>query len=135
VTGDQEPAHLFVYGTLMRGSRSPYAQLLRVRARYIGEGSAAGRLYSLGPFPGAVFEEAGQGRVHGEVFRLNGPKLLQALDTYEGCDGQGTKTGNFQRTTVNVALAKGGVLPAWTYVFTGPVNGRPLIASGRFVLR
>ncbi len=129
------PRHLFVYGTLMRGSRSPYAQLLRMRAKFVGEASAAGRLYHLGRFPGAVFGEGWPTRVHGEVFRLHGTALLDALDAYEGCGGQGTEPGLFRRDRVEVRLARGGTLWAWAYPFAGPVSGRPFIASGRFPLR
>ncbi len=52
---EADPRHLFVYGTLMRASRSPYAQLLRARAQFVGEGWTPGRLYHLGRYPGAVF--------------------------------------------------------------------------------
>jgi gamma-glutamylcyclotransferase (GGCT)/AIG2-like uncharacterized protein YtfP len=135
VTADKAPAHLFVYGTLMRKSRSPYAQLLRTRALYIGEASAPGRLYHLGGFPGAVFDEGSSTRVYGEVFQLRGPAVLVSLDAYEGCDAQGSKTGNFRREIINAALLRGGTLAAWSYSFTGPVNGRPLIATGRYRLR
>jgi gamma-glutamylcyclotransferase (GGCT)/AIG2-like uncharacterized protein YtfP len=134
MSGEDGPRHLFVYGTLMRGSRSPYAQLLRARARFVSKASVAGRLYHLGRFPGAVFGEGGRARVHGEVFRLSGGALLAALDAYEGCGGVGTKPDLFYRVIVEAQLARGGTLSAWAYPFAGPVEGRPLIASGRFPL-
>jgi gamma-glutamylcyclotransferase (GGCT)/AIG2-like uncharacterized protein YtfP len=127
-----ELRHLFVYGTLMRGSRSPYAKLLAARAQFAGEASAPGRLYHLGRFPGAVFDARCRARVHGELFRLNGPSLLVALDAYEGCGAQGTKPGLFYRDIIEVQLARGGALAAWAYPFAGNVSGRPFIASGRF---
>ncbi|MGO9544010.1 MAG: gamma-glutamylcyclotransferase [Rhodomicrobium sp.] len=130
-----EPRHLFVYGTLMRGSRSPYAKLLQMRARFEGEASAPGRLYHLGRFPGAVFDGRSPGRVHGELFRLNGAALLVALDAYEGCGGQGAKPDLFFRDVIEVQLERGGTLAVWAYPFAGSILGRPLIASGRYTLR
>ncbi|MBT3070533.1 gamma-glutamylcyclotransferase [Rhodomicrobium sp. Az07] len=129
-----EPKHIFVYGTLMRASRSPYARLLETRARFVGEACAPGRLYNLGRFPGAVFEEAARTRIHGEVFKLNGPAVLAALDAYEGCAGVGTKPDLFYRTIIEVRLHRGGTLAVWVYPYAGNVDARPLIASGRFPL-
>jgi gamma-glutamylcyclotransferase (GGCT)/AIG2-like uncharacterized protein YtfP len=131
---DTEPRHLFVYGTLMRRSRSPYAQLLRARAQFAGEGWTPGRLYHLGRFPGAVFSDDCTTRVYGELFLLRSGTLLAALDAYEGCGGQGTKPDLFYRDVVEVRLARGGMLSAWVYPFAGAFRGRTLIASGRFPL-
>ncbi len=129
----QEPRHLFVYGTLMRASRSPYARLLQARALFVGEAWARGRLYNLGRFPGAVFGENGGGKVHGELFLLRSAALLAALDAYEGCGGQGTKPDLFYRDVVEVQPPRGMKLAAWTYPFAGAVAGRPFIASGRYL--
>ena len=131
---EAEPRHLFVYGTLMRASRSPYAQLLRARAEFVGEGWTPGRLYHLGRFPGAVFGDDVSSRVYGELFLLRSGALLTALDAYEGCSGQGTRPDLFYRDVVEARLVRGGRAPAWVYPFAGPVQGRPLIASGRFPL-
>ncbi len=133
-TAIEEPRHLFVYGTLMRASRSPYARLLQARARFAGKAWALGRLYHLGRFPGAVFDEDCPGKIHGELFLLTGPALLAALDAYEGCGGVGTKPDLFYRDIIEVRIARGGSLAAWVYPYAGRVAGRPLIASGRFSL-
>jgi gamma-glutamylcyclotransferase (GGCT)/AIG2-like uncharacterized protein YtfP len=124
--------YLFVYGTLMRAGRSPYAKLLKTRAQFFSEASAPGRLYHLGRFPGAVFDPACPARVHGEVFRLSAPSLLGALDTYEGCRQDDPEPKLFRREIIGVQLARGGMLIAWTYPFAGAIAGRPRIASGRF---
>ena len=107
---ETEPRHLFVYGTLMRASSSPYARLLEVRAQFVGEGWTPGRLYHLGRYPGAVFSDDCANKVHGELFLLRGNTLLAALDAYEGCGGQGTKPDLFYRDVVVARLARGG---AW----------------------
>jgi gamma-glutamylcyclotransferase (GGCT)/AIG2-like uncharacterized protein YtfP len=128
-----EPRHLFVYGTLMRASRSPYARLLQARALFVGEAWARGRLYNLGRFPGAVFDGSGLGKVHGELFLLRSAALLAALDAYEGCGGHGSKPDLFYRDIVEVQAPRAMKLAAWTYPFAGAVAGRPFIASGRYL--
>jgi gamma-glutamylcyclotransferase (GGCT)/AIG2-like uncharacterized protein YtfP len=130
-----EPRHLFVYGTLMRGSRSPYAKLLQARATFAGEAAAPGRLYHLGRFPGAVFDSGSAALVYGEVFRLNGAAVLDALDAYEGCRPEDAGPHLFRRDAIEVRLARGGTVCAWGYVFVGTASGRPIILSGRFSLR
>jgi gamma-glutamylcyclotransferase (GGCT)/AIG2-like uncharacterized protein YtfP len=125
-------AYLFVYGTLMRRSRSPYAKLLQARAQFLGEAFAPGRLYHLGRFPGAVFDPSCRARVHGEVFQLHALPLLDALDAYEGCGPDDPQPQLFRRDSIEVELTTGGALTVWTYAFAGALTGRPRIASGRF---
>ncbi|MGO8777789.1 MAG: gamma-glutamylcyclotransferase [Rhodomicrobium sp.] len=130
-----EPRHLFVYGTLMRGSKSPYAKLLQARAQIIGEATAPGTLYRLGRFPGAVFDRHCPAKVYGEVFRLSGSSLLDALDAYEGCRPEDPEPRPFSREIIEVAMCRGGTLCVWAYRFAGKVCARPPIWSGRFQLR
>lgn len=131
----KEPQHLFVYGTLMRRGASPYAKLLMARAIFAGEAWAPGKLYHLGHFPGAVFGLHRTAKVHGEVFRLKGTAILNALDAYEGCRPENPEPRLFQRDIIDVSLPGGTSFAAWAYSFTGNVSGRPRIASGRFLPR
>ncbi|MGA7329834.1 MAG: gamma-glutamylcyclotransferase family protein [Rhodomicrobium sp.] len=130
-----KPRHLFVYGTLMRGSRSPYAQLLQRRAFFVGEATALGRLYHLGRFPGAVFEGQRCRKIYGEIFRLKVAALLDALDAYEACRPEDPEPHLFRREIVEVQLKNGSRLSAWSYAFIGKMAGRPEIRSGRFFPR
>jgi len=131
----EEPRHLFVYGTLMRGSRSPYARLLQSRALFLGEATALGRLYHLGRYPGAVFEGEFRRKIRGDIFRLKDMALLKALDAYEGCRPHDPEPHLFRREIIEVQLKNGSRHRAWSYAFAGKINGRPEIGSGRFVLR
>ncbi len=131
----EEPRHLFVYGTLMRGSRSRYAHLLHRRAMFSGEATARGRLYHLGRYPGAVFEGEFRRKIHGEIFRLKDMALLDALDAYEGCRPQDPQPHLFRRETIEVQFKNRTRLHAWSYAFICKISGRPEIGSGRFVLR
>ncbi len=137
MTGDQAEAvpHLFVYGTLMRGSRNPWARLLQARADFLSEAFAPGRLHHLGRFPGAVFDGAAKTKVFGEVFRLRYEALLDALDGYEGCRASDPKPHLFIRTLVNVRVPGSGPVTSWAYALSDGGAGRPVIASGRFVVR
>jgi len=121
------PQHLFVYGTLTRGSRSPFAALLAARARFIGDAWLPGRLYRLGHFPGAVPDPAARSLVQGHVFLIRHPALLAALDRYEGCGAGERIVSLFQREAHRVAFANGKELDAWIYRFTGSTEGRPAI--------
>jgi hypothetical protein len=56
------------------------------------------------------------------------------LDAYERCSGQGEKPDLFYRDVAEVQSARRGGLRAWVYPFAGTVRGRPLIASGRFLV-
>ncbi len=128
-----EPRHLFVYGTLMRGSRSPYAKLLQARATFAGTAAAPGRLYNLGRFPGAIFDSGSAALVHGEAYRLNGAAVPAALDAYEGCRAEDPEPRLFRRDTIEVHLARGGTILVWAYTYTGPAAGRRIVLSGRWL--
>ena len=101
------PAHIFLYGTLMRGQ--PAHRVLAGRATFVDDATIAGTLLALGRFPGVV---AGRGRVRGEVWRLEAPEVLQTLDDYEGY--------NFERRTAVATLASGRRVRAWLYRYRGP---------------
>ena len=131
---ERKPSHIFVYGTLMRRGKSPYAALLRRRAQFVGEAWVPGRLYHLGRFPGAVLDRDSNTKIFGEVFSVTTPALLDALDRYEGCHADDPEPRLFRREVVEARLARGGLVAAWTYAFTGNITGRPRISSGRFRL-
>lgn len=131
---ERKPSHIFVYGTLMRRGKSPYAALLQRRARFVGEAWVPGRLYHLGRFPGAVLDQTSKTKIFGEVFSLTTLSLLDALDRYEGCDPEEPEPRLFRREVVEARLVRGGLVDAWTYAFTGNITSRPRISSGCFRL-
>lgn len=61
---------LFVYGSLLRGSRHPMARRLALESRKLGPATVTGRLYDLGFYPGAVPSANPQELVHGELLML-----------------------------------------------------------------
>lgn len=118
--------HLFVYGTLRRGSNNKFARLLAERGQFVSTARVPGRLYDLGQYPGAVRPNAADQWVQGEIHRAGSPQLLATLDEYEGED--------FERAPVIAQLDDGGAVDCWIYWYTGAVAGR-LIPSGDWLRR
>jgi gamma-glutamylcyclotransferase (GGCT)/AIG2-like uncharacterized protein YtfP len=98
---------LFAYGTLMQGQ--PRHRLIAGRARFLGAGTVAGRLLSLGRYPALV---EGDGEVRGELYELPSPELLRLVDREEGY--------NFDRRLTDVTPTDGPRVSAWTYWYRGP---------------
>lgn len=122
-----EPKHIFVYGTLRSESDHPMARQLRAKARFVGKGSAPGRLYDLGAYPAAMFDPNEKRRIIGDVFALiPNAHLLAELDAYEGTDP------DYERAALYVKLAKGGAVEAWAYGVNQTPRGR-LIPGGDFI--
>ena len=85
--------HVFVYGTLRRGGANDINRL-KPAPRFKGSARVAGRLFSLGDYPGIQLGTGGW--VVGEVYALS-PELEMILDDIEGItpvsDGQYQKEG------------------------------------------
>jgi gamma-glutamylcyclotransferase (GGCT)/AIG2-like uncharacterized protein YtfP len=125
---------LFVYGTLMRGFDHPMAKLLSRSADFIGEAKCCGRLYLVKHYPGLVLSDNADDIVFGELYRLRArDELLGEFDMYEACGPGFPEPTEYRREMLNVTLADDTASEAWTYVYNWPVNGLPLIASGRFL--
>lgn len=119
------PDLLFVYGTLMRGFRLHH--LMTGQAEFVGEGTVAGRLLDLGPYPGALAEEPGT--IYGEVYRLRAPGLLATLDREEGYRPDAPARSLYLRQPTVVRLADGRAVTAWIYWYHGP-RGRAVPIPG-----
>ena len=114
--------HLFVYGTLRRGSNNKFARLLHSSAQFAGEGRIQGRLFRLRAYPGAVALSRAGEYVRGELYRIENPRwILAALDGYEGSE--------FRRVIREVQLDSGTRAEAWVYLYCGS-SGGTLIRSG-----
>lgn len=133
-------AHLFVYGTLLSGDTGPGGRAQRDRlareARVLGRATVPGRLYHLGRYPG-LSREAGLGEiVHGELLELPTPdKTLAWLDAYEGIIPGDHPHNEYERTMMDVTLASGERVAAWTYVYRQSIADKALIATGRWLDR
>ena len=122
---------LFVYGSLLSRVRHPMGARLRREARLLGEGTIAGRLYSLGRYPGLVETAGGSHRVHGEVYDLKRPApTLAWLDSYEGIVPGKRERSPYERVERPVRLASGETLTAWVYLYRKSVRTRPEVLGG-----
>lgn len=110
---------LFAYGTLMRGYALHGA--LAGGATYLGPGQVRGTLLDLGSYPGLV---EGRGAVSGEVYRLDAPELLPAVDRQEGY--------NFERRRRKIITADGRPAWAWVYQYRGPRGTARPLAHGDY---
>ena len=109
---------LFTYGTLMRGYG---LHRLLAPAHFVARGRVRGELLNLGPYPGLV---DGRGTVRGELYEIDDPKLLRAIDRAEGY--------NFERRSTLVTLADGRRRRAWLYEYTGPRGRAVPIPEGDY---
>jgi gamma-glutamylcyclotransferase (GGCT)/AIG2-like uncharacterized protein YtfP len=116
-SADSWPRRVFVYGTLQPGDEAwqVIEPMVTGRPR---PAVARGTLYDTGMgYPALTLD--GDDVVPGWVLPIRSPhSTMSTLDKYEGPD--------YRRT--RIVLADGHV--CWTYVWTEPVTGMPVLASG-----
>ena len=119
--------HLFLYGTLLPELAPDVVKEYVARLQYRGTANVPGRLYDLGPFPGAVLDPRASTKVYGRLFELpDDPALLQALDHYEG-------DRIFTRVPAEVSVVGHGLVPAWIYVYNQDLDQATLIEHGDYL--
>jgi gamma-glutamylcyclotransferase (GGCT)/AIG2-like uncharacterized protein YtfP len=109
--------HLFVYGTLRAGSGHAMHDVLARGASLVGRGVVDGTVVDLGEYPGLVLDRAGT--TAGELWELHDAALLARLDAYEGIGPAAEVQESYERVRVDVRLADGRTLDAWTYAWRG----------------
>ncbi|MEM7268423.1 MAG: gamma-glutamylcyclotransferase family protein [Pseudomonadota bacterium] len=133
--------YLFVYGTLQSTAGHALWGLLSEKAVLVGRGAIRARLYIVHEvddqgdnwFPAAVPTFDKDAETHGEVYQLRDPEpLLTALDRYENCGPEWPEPNEFLLRRIDVAMAQGGALQAFTYLYTYDVSAARLVPSGRF---
>ena len=92
------PLHVFVYGTLRRGGANDINRL-NPSPQFKGTAQVAGRLFSLGDYPG-IRLGAGD-MVVGEVYAIS-PRLEAVLDKIEGMAP--TPDGQYEKAFIQVEL-------------------------------
>lgn len=120
---------VFVYGTLRRGERNDINRLQPAPV-FLGVGHIPGRLYDLGWYPGVIL--GGAETVVGEVYAIT-PQLEHRLDLLEEVAPQ--PTGEYARRQVEVALPDRRLVCLVYEIHPDRTRGRPLIASGDWMLR
>jgi len=131
----EQSAFLFVYGSLRRAKDGCCHPLLRSVSEYVDDASLPGKLYDLGDYPGAVFDDDSPSEsVRGEVYRLRQPaSTLLALDDYEECLPHHPEPHEYQRILKTVTLGSGNTLNAWVYAYNHSPYGFMIIAGGDYL--
>lgn len=129
--------YLFAYGTLRRGLAPKRVQPLVRELQWIGAGSAPGRLYDLGDYPGAIFDTSAETQIAGDVFALpqDAGELLEQLDVYEGFSAADIANSLFVRLRAAVRLADGREIDCWAYRYNREVGQASLMAAGDYAQR
>jgi gamma-glutamylcyclotransferase (GGCT)/AIG2-like uncharacterized protein YtfP len=124
---------LFAYGTLQAGLAPPEIAPLVDHLRSLGDGSLLGTLYDLGTYPGLVIDSSAADPVYGTVYELpDDPRILRALDDYEGFSPEAQDSSLFVRRTRVVTLRQGTKLNCWVYIYNRSPGSAKIVANGRF---
>jgi gamma-glutamylcyclotransferase (GGCT)/AIG2-like uncharacterized protein YtfP len=126
--------HLFLYGTLRPGLAPGRLAKVVGRLEHIGIGSIPGRLYDLGPYPGAILDPSAATHVVGDVSKLPvGPAALAAFDAYEGYGPASGERSLYRRVATPVTLENGTQIECWVYVYNRNSIGETLIEGGDYL--
>lgn len=130
----ENPDLLFVYGTLCPPFTNSFAQFLRQRSQYVGEGTFPGLLFDLGSYPGATYQPDGVTTVCGTIYDISQHKqsVLACLDDYEGVSETIDLPNEYIRTVIPVRHCD-DIIDCWVYLYNLPADGLPVIASGDYV--
>jgi len=135
------PAHLFVYGTLMRAANGwrlgkPQRERLARESTFIAAATIAARLYDLGNYPGLLLSDDPVDVVHGEILALADPgHSFDWLDPYESIVPGREADSEYRREKVTARLADGTAITAWTYVYNHDLSAAAAVPGGRWLAR
>ena len=129
------PDFLIVYGTLRPPFDNQFALYLRNRSRCVGEGTFVGRVFNMGSYPGAIYQQSVDTRVCGTVYDIGNQKetTLTYLDYYEGVGDDFEQPTEFIRAIIPVQV-NNQTAECWVYLYNLSTDGKPIIESGDFAL-
>ena len=123
--------HLFVYGSLRSGFKSPAYEYISRFFSFVGEAKVRGKLFDMGSYPAAV--PAIDGFIAGELYTIKNTAdfawAIGQLDDYEGVSVEPDEIQLYTRALVDVHVNT-SVEQGWIYWYFGSVEGKPLIESG-----
>ena len=124
-----QPAYVFVYGTLRRGEQRDINRL-EPAPIFMGDGQINGTLYDLGSYPGLRL--GGTYWVQGEVYQIS-LELERQLDEIEEVLPQ--QAGEYSRREVVVQCAATALVCLVYEVSCLHIKGKAVIESGNWVKR
>ena len=126
---DDKKELVFLYGALRRGAPENYRM---AEAEFVCPALVQGRLHKIGLSPALVTSVSG-GFVRGDLYRCD-PELLGEIAAAELPDVE-RKAGRFRKVIVKVRPYNLGQaeIDAWTWEWTGPEQGYPVLEVGDWV--
>lgn len=121
----QQGDHLAAYGLLRQGGGGLERLGLAQSLTRVGRCLIPGGLYDLGSFPGLV---EGEGRVQGDLFRIETGAVGALIDRFEDFDPEDPGKSAYIRRRVR--LIEPADAEAWVYVWTRPVQPDERIDTG-----
>lgn len=125
--------HLFVYGSLRSGFKSPAYNYVSKYFTLICEAKVKGVLYNMGDYPLAKPTEE-EKFIVGELYQINNTDefsfAIAQLDDYEGVQGDEDESPLFKRAKTTVYHQNEQTTEAWAYWYIGDVSNKPIIESG-----
>lgn len=127
------PDCLFVYGLLLPELAPPKLAEVIDALEPVGRGQVSGRLYDLGPYPGAIVESESGSSISGMVFRLPPTTSVLALfDRFEGVHPTSPADGLYVRRTAEARLEDGQELEVWIYQYNQDVSEAEYLPDGDY---
>src|SRR5690606_1562391 len=124
--------HLFVYGSLRSGFKSPAYEYISRHFNLVGEARVKGILYDPGDYPAAKPFD-GDRYIIGELYEARHPAefdwAIGQLDDYEGVTAEPGEQTQYTRALTDV-ISNEKKYTAWVYWYTGDVSGKPEVLSG-----
>ena len=113
--------YVFVYGTLrQQGSNAWRMQ----GASFLSSATAHGHLYRVDWYPAAIFDDAAEPIIRGELYRIS-TAHLHDLDAFEGEE--------YHRIKISLCINNQQAI-AWAWEYNDPVENLGLIPSGDWLL-
>src|SRR5262245_13071179 len=124
--------HLFVYGSLRSGFRSPAYEYISRFFHFVANARVKGKLLDMGSYPGGVPTDE-EAFIVGELYGIKDESefswAIGQLDDYEGVSVESDEVQLYRREITDV-FVNDEMIRGWIYWFNGDVSERPLIASG-----
>ena len=114
-----------LYGSLMQGLGALDALALSHALQLEGPCVIPGRLFDLGPYPGL---RLGDGRVAGELYRIESPDALARLDDFEGFEPERPSESLYVR--LRLTLLEPADRSAWVYLYNHEPAPAALVPHG-----
>lgn len=131
--------YIFVYGTLKKAYKelNPFTQAFHEHTEWICDTAVEGNIYLMDWYP--ALQLIGNNVVHGEIYKINTPTLLEKIDAYEDAltEAEFEKLKPFNkipceyvRKTIHIAE-----MPCWVYEYVEVIDASKHIKTGVFEMK